>query len=67
MNLQHISGANWLRFEREHPTAYAFLLDASLQGEYAHLIGKSNLTTWERSRLDELHDLFLPRMKGKVS
>jgi hypothetical protein len=59
MDLHHISHSDWEHLRTNYRDAYAFLLHASLIGEWSHLIEKNNLNDWEANRLTELNNRFL--------
>jgi hypothetical protein len=61
MDLNYISGESWKEFREKYPTAYGFLLSASLDGEYAYLASlaelRQRLTDWQLARYQELRQL----------
>lgn len=55
--MQYVNAADWFAFEKAFPQAAAFLNNAALRGEYAHLAklnsdGRCN--AWQLNRLTEL-------------
>lgn len=57
MDLDRISQQSWNYFQYHYPDAHAYLLRASLIGEYAALTTKADLNNWELARFEELKQL----------
>jgi len=60
MDLSKISARSWRLFEKEHPTAYNYLLRESLKGEFQSLLRAkraNRLNEWGAKRFAELREL----------
>ncbi len=57
MKLDTINSDQWAKFRKSFPSAYSFLLSASLKGEYQALVDNNRRNTWEDGRLKELEPL----------
>ena len=58
MRFDTITAENWQKFEDTYPGAYAYLLHASLQGEWRALKSLGRPNAWEIERLKELDILY---------
>ena len=72
----NLNGINWTSFAKEHPSAYAWLLQDSLAAELELLaknrrlersLHRRNLDRWQRGRLAELLRLARCRKRGGMA